>query len=56
MARYRFELRTQDRVWDTVPVEADDHTSLRIEVAQFVDELLKDHAGRSGSTGTGASM
>lgn len=44
MARYKIELRTQNRVWDSLPVEAEDHTALRIEVAQFVGQVLKDHA------------
>ena len=44
MARYKIELRTQNRVWDSLPVEAEDHTALRIEAAQFVGQVLKDHA------------
>ena len=46
MPRYNIELRTADRVWETLAVERDDHEGLRIEMARFVGELLKDHAGR----------
>lgn len=44
MATYHIELRTADRVWDALHVEKEDLTQLRIEVARFVGELLKDHA------------
>ena len=44
MAKYNIELRTQDRVWDTFSFEKDDIRALRIEMAQFVGTLLKDHA------------
>lgn len=44
MARYNIELRTQDRVWETLTVEKEDHTALRQEVARFMGELLRDHA------------
>lgn len=46
MPLYHIELRTADRVWDTIDVERDDQTALRIEVARFVGELLKDHADK----------
>lgn len=46
MARYNIELRTADRVWETHIVERDDVTGLRIEMAKFVGDLLKDHADR----------
>ncbi|MBC7985946.1 MAG: hypothetical protein H7X93_04655 [Sphingomonadaceae bacterium] len=46
MPHYNIELRTHDRVWDTVATETDDLTALRIEMAQFVGELLKDHAAK----------
>jgi hypothetical protein len=46
MALYHIELRTADQVWETLDVERDDVTSLRIEMARFVGELLKDHAGK----------
>lgn len=44
MAHYHIELRTADRVSETLAVERDDIRGLRIEMAQFVGELLKDHA------------
>jgi hypothetical protein len=46
MANYNIELRTADRVWETLAVERDDVEGLRIEMARFVGELLKDHAGK----------
>jgi hypothetical protein len=46
MAKYHIELRTADQVWETVDVERDDVDGLRIEMAMFVGELLKDHAGK----------
>ena len=44
MPHFNIELRTESRVADTVSVESDDLTFLRIEVAKFVGELLRDHA------------
>lgn len=44
MPSYHIELRTADQVWDTVDVERDDLEALRVEMAQFVGQLLKDHA------------
>jgi hypothetical protein len=44
MPIYHIEMRTQERVWDTFEVEEDDLTGLRVEVARFVGEFLKDHA------------
>lgn len=44
MSRYNIELRTEERVWETLTVDQPDHTELRIEVARFVGELLRDHA------------
>ena len=44
MAKYNLEIRTQSRVWETLGIESEDHTAVRIEVARFVGELLKDHA------------
>lgn len=44
MPHYNIELRTADRVWETLAVERDDHEGLRVEMARFVGELLKDHA------------
>jgi hypothetical protein len=42
--RYNLEIRTQNRVWETLTIDAEDHTAVRIEVGRFVGELLKDHA------------
>jgi hypothetical protein len=44
MPQYNLEMRTQNRVWETLTIDAEDHTGVRIEVARFVGELLKDHA------------
>ena len=44
MPTYHIELRTAQRVWDTIVVEQPDVTSLRSEVARFVGELLHEHA------------
>jgi hypothetical protein len=46
VSSFNIELRTEKRVWETVAVESADHTALRIEVASFVGELLKEHAGQ----------
>ncbi|PWG02847.1 DUF6894 family protein [Sphingosinicella humi] len=46
MARYNIELRTESRVSETLQVEKADLTELRIEVARFVGDLLKDHANQ----------
>ena len=46
MPRFNIELRTETRVWDTLEIERDDHTSLREELARFVGEMLRDHAGQ----------
>lgn len=46
MAHYNIELRTAGQIWETVPVESDDVRALRIELAKFVGELLKDHADK----------
>jgi hypothetical protein len=46
VAKYNIELRTEQRVWETLLIESADLTALRIEVACFVGELLKDHAGK----------
>jgi hypothetical protein len=44
MPKYHINVRTESHIATTVDVERDDHTALRIELAQFVGELLKDHA------------
>ena len=46
MSQYHIELRTQERVWEALVVDAKSIGSLRIEVAAFVGELLKDHAAQ----------
>jgi len=46
MSKYHIELRTQERVWEALVVDAKSIGSLRIEVAAFVGELLKDHAAQ----------
>ncbi len=44
MPSFNIELRNAERIWETLEIEAVDHTALRIEVAQFIGELLKEHA------------
>ena len=44
MPLYHIELRAADRVWETLDVERDDLAALRLEMATFVGDLLKDHA------------
>lgn len=44
MPKYHIALRTESVVSDTLDVERDSLTDLRIELAAFVGELLKDHA------------
>ena len=44
MPRYNIEVRTESHVATSVPIETADLTALRIELAKFVGELLKDHA------------
>jgi hypothetical protein len=44
MPKYHINIRTESHIATTVDVERDDHTALRIELARFVGELLKDHA------------
>ena len=44
MTHYNIEVRTASHVRETLSVESDDLTQLRIEVARFVGELLRDHA------------
>ena len=46
MARYNIEVRTESHVADTTTVELEDLTKLRLEVARFVGELLRDHANQ----------
>lgn len=44
MPHYHIELRTADRVWESLDVERSDVEGLRVEMARFVGELLKEHA------------
>ena len=44
MSRYNIELRSVSHVATTLEIERDNLKELRTEVAQFVGELLKDHA------------
>lgn len=46
VAKYHIQLRTESIVSETLTVERDDLTGLRVELARFVGELLKDHAGQ----------
>ena len=45
MATYHIQLRTESEVREALTVERDNLNALRIEMARFVGELLKDHAG-----------
>jgi hypothetical protein len=44
VAKYNIELRTERTISEALVVESADHTELRIEIARFVGQLLKDHA------------
>jgi hypothetical protein len=44
MARFHIELRSTSHVASTLQIEKDDLTAVRVEVAAFVGELLRDHA------------
>jgi hypothetical protein len=44
MPIYHINIRTQSHIADTLDVERASLTALRIEMARFVGELLKDHA------------
>jgi hypothetical protein len=44
MPHYNIELRSADRVWETLDVDRDDIAALRVEMARFVGQLLRDHA------------
>lgn len=46
MPKFHIELRTAGQVWETLMVDRPDHDAVRIEMAKFVGELLKDHAGK----------
>jgi hypothetical protein len=45
MSTYRINIRTESHIADSVEVEMESLTDLRIEMARFVGEMLKDHAG-----------
>lgn len=44
MPKYHINVRTESHIASTVTVEHASHTALRVEMAQFAGELLKDHA------------
>jgi hypothetical protein len=44
MPAYRINIRTESHIADSVDVETENLTDLRLELARFVGELLKDHA------------
>jgi hypothetical protein len=44
MPIYHINVRTESHIADTLDVEKESLTDLRIEMARFVGELLKDHA------------
>ena len=44
MPIFHLELRSTSHVASTLEIERDDLDAVRVEVAQFVGELLKDHA------------
>lgn len=44
MPRFHIELRSTSHVATTLEIDRDDLAGVRVEVARFVGELLKDHA------------
>jgi hypothetical protein len=44
MPIYHINVRTESHIASTVDVERESLTELRLEMARFVGELLKDHA------------
>lgn len=46
MPKYHIALRTESTVWETLDVERDNLTELRVELARFVGELLQEHANQ----------
>ncbi len=44
MPKFHIALRTESTVSETLDVERETLTDLRVELARFVGELLKDHA------------
>ena len=45
IARYSINIRTASHIADTMKVEKDNLTDLRMELATFVGELMRNHAG-----------
>ncbi len=46
MPKFHIALRTESTVSDTLDIERDNLTDLRVELARFVGEMLKDHANQ----------
>jgi hypothetical protein len=44
MPKFNINIRTQSHIAKTLTVERGGHTAIRIELARFVGELLKNHA------------
>jgi hypothetical protein len=44
VAKYNIELRTESHVSETVTLEMEDLTALRVDIARFVGQMLSDHA------------
>jgi hypothetical protein len=44
MPTYNINIRTESHIADTLQVDKESLTELRLELARFVGELLKDHA------------
>jgi hypothetical protein len=44
MPLFNIELRTADRVWETLALDRPDIGGLRTEMARFAGEFLRDHA------------
>jgi hypothetical protein len=44
LPKYHINVRTESHIASAVTVEHDSHTDLRVEMAKFAGELLKDHA------------
>ena len=44
--RFHIELRSTSHVATTLEIDRDDLAGLRVEVARFIGELLKDHAAQ----------
>ncbi len=48
MPKFHIALRTESTVSDTLDIERDNPTDLRVELARFVGEMLKDTPTKSG--------